>query len=69
MLLIIWVLLFIAVSFSRVTTVTMMHLTRTSASMAASLAIDNGADVQDVAYADLEKVLLKENQVLSAPAK
>lgn len=40
-----------------------------SAAMAASLAIDGGAAVQDVAYADLEKVLLEENQVLSAPAK
>lgn len=40
-----------------------------SAALAASLAIDGGAAVQDVAYADLEKVLLEENQVLSAPAK
>ncbi len=40
-----------------------------SAALAASLAIDNGTDVQDVAYATLEKELLAAKQVLSAPAK
>ncbi|WP_262247821.1 FAD-dependent oxidoreductase [Parapedobacter soli] len=37
-----------------------------SAALAASLAIDNGTDVQDVEYAALEKGLLAEKQVLSA---
>src|SRR3546814_1105264 len=36
-----------------------------SAALAASLAIDNGMDVQDVAYADLERGLLAEGQILS----
>ncbi len=40
-----------------------------SAALAASLAIDSGTAVQDVAYATLEKELLKEKQVLSAPAQ
>lgn len=40
-----------------------------SAALAASLAIDNGTAVQDVAYATLEKGLLAEHQVLSAPVK
>ncbi len=36
-----------------------------SAAAAASLAIDNNIDVQEVAYTDLEQILLKEGQVLS----
>lgn len=40
-----------------------------SASLAASLAIDKGIDVQEVAYADLEKQLKQEKQVLEKPAK
>src|SRR5690606_872568 len=40
-----------------------------SAALAASLAIDNGTDVQAVDYAALEQGLLAENQVLSAPTK
>jgi len=39
-----------------------------SAALAASLAIDNEAGVQDVAYEDLLKVLEEEKQVLSTPA-
>lgn len=38
-----------------------------SASLAASLAIDKGVGVQDVAYATLEKQLKKEEQVLEKP--
>lgn len=40
-----------------------------SASLAASLAIDNGVGVQDVAYNVLEKQLKKEEQVLEKPVQ
>lgn len=40
-----------------------------SAALAATLAIDNGTTVQDVAYATLEKELLEAAQVLATPAK
>ncbi|MGV3764099.1 FAD-dependent oxidoreductase [Parapedobacter sp.] len=40
-----------------------------SAALAASLAIDNGTDVQGVAYAALEKELLAAGQVLAVPSK
>src|SRR3546814_821802 len=40
-----------------------------SASLAASLAIDNGVGVQDVAYNSLEEQLKKEEQVLENPVQ
>src|SRR5690606_38552832 len=39
-----------------------------SAALAASLAVDSGSDVQDVAYSTLERELLAAKQVLTLPA-